>query len=215
MAPDKLLHTAEAWVRGQMEGEGSHDWWHVWRVRNQALRLARGQKVERRALVLAALLHDVKDWKQSGDPDAGPRAVQRWLKRHGADTALAERVTQIIREVSFKGARVATRPSSLEAAIVQDADRLDAIGAIGIARTFAYGGAKGRPLYTPGVKPVLHSSFKQYQRSQSHTLNHFHEKLLLLKDRLNTKAARRIATRRHRLMEQYVQDFLREWNGKA
>lgn len=215
MPLDKLLHAAEAWVRGQMADEGSHDWWHVWRVRNQALRLARGQKVDRRALALAALLHDVKDWKQSGDPEAGPRSVQRWLRRQGADAALAARVAQIIREVSFKGAKVATRPSSLEAAIVQDADRLDALGAIGIARTFAYGGAKGRPLYTPGVKPVLHASFKAYQKSRSHTLNHFHEKLLLLKDRMNTKAARRIATRRHRLMERYVKDFLAEWNGRA
>jgi uncharacterized protein len=215
MAQDKVLKAAEAWARRQLSAEGSHDWWHVWRVRNNALRLAKGLKVDRKALELAALLHDVKDWKHSGDPEAGPRSVARWLKHQGAGTELAERVAQIIREISFKGAGVATQPSSLEAAIVQDADRLDAIGAIGIARTFAYGGARGRPLYTPGVKPVLHQSFKAYQKSQSHTLNHFHEKLLLLKDRLNTKAARQLAARRHREMERFVRLFLAEWNGKA
>jgi uncharacterized protein len=213
MSRNKLLNEAEAWVRGQMEAEGSHDWWHVWRVHQMALHLARGKKVDRKALGLAAWLHDVKDWKQSGDPEAGPRAVRRWLRRHGADEALADRVAQIIREVSFKGAKVATRPSSLEAALVQDADRLDAIGAIGIARTFAYGGAKGRPLYTPGVKPVLHKSFKAYQKSRSHTLNHFYEKLLLLKERLNTAAARRIARARHLEMERFVRIFKAEWNG--
>jgi uncharacterized protein len=121
----------------------------------------------------------------------------------------------VLREVSYKGAGVATRPSSLEAALVQDADRLDAIGAIGIARTFSYGGSKARALYIPGVKPVLHASFKAYQKSQSHTLNHFYEKLLLLKARLNTAAARQIAAARHRELERFVKVFLREWNGKA
>lgn len=209
-----LLRSAEKWVKSQLGPEGSHDWWHVWRVQRMALRLARGRRVDRQVLRLAALLHDVKDWKHSGDAEAGPRAVEAWLRRQGAGTALAQRVAQVIREISFKGAGVATVPSSLEAAIVQDADRLDALGAIGIARTFAYGGAKGRPLYTPGVKPQRHASFKAYQRSQSHTLNHFYEKLLLLKGRLNTPAARKVAAARHREMQRFVKVFMAEWNGK-
>jgi uncharacterized protein len=215
MADRKLKKAAESWVRKQIGREGSHDWWHVWRVQRLALRLARGLKVDRQVLELAALTHDVKDWKESGDPEAGPRSVQRWLRRQGLDAAKAERVAQVLREVSFKGAKVATCPSSLEAALVQDADRLDALGAIGIARTFAYGGSKGRPLYTPGVKPVLHQSFKQYRRSQSHTLNHFYEKLLLLKARLNTPAAKKIAVARHRELERFARVFKAEWAGRA
>lgn len=166
-------------------------------------------------LDLAALMHDVKDWKDSGSVEAGPRAVERWLKRQGAGSALAKRVADVIREVSFKGAGVATQVHSPEAAIVQDADRLDALGAIGIARTFAYGGSRGRPLYEPSVKPVLHKTFRAYRRGQSHTVNHFYEKLLLLKSRLHTQAARRIAARRHREMERFLKIFKAEWEGRA
>jgi uncharacterized protein len=215
MAADKLLNAAEAWVRRQCSREGSHDWWHVWRVQRLAGRLAKGTKLDRKVVLLAALLHDVKDWKESGDAEAGPRSVARWLRRHGAGAALAERVAQVIREVSFKGAGVVTRPTSPEAAVVQDADRLDALGAIGIARTVAYGGAKGRPLYEPGVKPVRHASFAAYRRKQSHTVNHFHEKLLLLKSRLNTPAARKLAAARHREMERFLRVFMAEWTGAA
>lgn len=215
MKSDPLLNRAEAWVRGHLKKEGSHDWWHVWRVRRLARRLARGQAVDRRVLDLAALMHDVKDWKDSGSVEAGPRAVERWLKRQGAGSALAKRVADVIREVSFKGAGVATQVHSPEAAIVQDADRLDALGAIGIARTFAYGGSRGRPLYEPSVKPVLHKTFRAYRRGQSHTVNHFYEKLLLLKSRLHTQAARRIAARRHREMERFLKIFKAEWEGRA
>jgi uncharacterized protein len=125
-----------------------------------------------------------------------------------------ERVQSVCREVSYKGAGVADRPTSLEARIVQDADRLDAIGAIGIARTFAYGGAKGRSLYEPGEKPVLHRSFAAYKKSRGHTINHFHEKLLLLKGRLHTTAARRLARGRHAFLETFLKRFHAEWDGK-
>jgi uncharacterized protein len=200
-----------------MEGDGTgHDWWHVWRVRRTADRLAKTEpRADRTIVSLGALLHDVGDWKfHGGDEEAAPREAARVLRRAGADAETVARVGQVCREISFKGAGVADRPSSLEARIVQDADRLDAIGAVGIARCFAYGGAKGRPIYEPGVKPVLHRSFAAYKKSRSHTLNHFHEKLLLLKDRLHTRAARRIARDRHRYLESFLERFHAEWEGR-
>ena len=214
----RLVTRAAAAVRGAMEGEGSgHDWWHIWRVWRLAGRLARTEPRANRTLVaLGALLHDLGDWKfHGGDEEAAPREAGRLLKRLGAEPEVVIRVQSVCREVSFKGAGVKDRPGSLEARIVQDADRLDALGAIGIARAFAYGGAKGRLLYEPGVKPVLHRSFAAYKRSRSHTINHFHEKLLLLKGRLHTREARRIARARHSFMKEFLCCFHAEWNGKA
>ena len=210
-----ILAASERYAKAKMGREGSHDHWHAWRVRTTALKLAKVTPgpLDRRVLELAALLHDVEDWKLSGDPLAGPRAVGRFLRRQGLDPGRAARVARAIEEVSFKGAGVATPVSSAEAALVQDADRLDALGAIGIARCFAYGGAKGRPLYEPGVKPSLHGSFRAYRKARGHSLNHFFEKLFLLKQRMNTAAARRLAARRHRDMERFVARFLREWKG--
>jgi len=201
-----------------MEGEGSgHDWWHVWRVWQSAERLARTErKADRVVVSLGALLHDVGDWKfHGGDEEAAPREAAKVLRRARAGGKIIDRVAQVCREISYKGARVADRPTSLEARIVQDADRLDAIGALGVARAFAYGGAKGRLLYEPGVKPVLHGSFAAYKKSKSHTINHFHEKLLLLKDRLHTKEARRIARERHAFLGTFLKRFHAEWAGKA
>jgi len=201
-----------------MEGEGSgHDWWHVWRVWQSAERLARTErKADRVVVSLGALLHDVGDWKfHGGDEEAAPREAAKVLRRARAGGEIVDRVAQVCREISYKGARVADRPTSLEARIVQDADRLDAIGALGVARAFAYGGAKGRLLYEPGVKPVLHGSFAAYKKSKSHTINHFHEKLLLLKDRLHTKEARRIARERHAFLGTFLKRFHAEWAGKA
>ncbi len=163
---------------------------------------------------LAALLHDIADWKfHDGDYEAGPRAARAWLASQGAPDVLISRVETIIREVSFKGLGVDTPVSAIEGALVQDADRLDAIGAVGIARAFAYGGHKGRPLHDPAVPPVAHESFASYQKNTAPTLNHFYEKLLHLKDRLHTAAAREVAERRHAYMETYVARFLSEWEG--
>lgn len=200
-----------------MEGEGSgHDWWHVWRVWRTAERLARTEpKADRRVAALGALLHDLGDWKfHGGDLEAAPREAGRLLKRLGAGAELIGRVQAVCREVSFKGAGVKDQPTSLEAKIVQDADRLDAIGAIGIARTFAYGGAKSRLIYEPGVKPVLHRSFAAYKKSRSHTINHFYEKLLLLKGRMHTREAKRLARERHATLVDFLRRFHREWQGK-
>lgn len=163
---------------------------------------------------LAALLHDIADWKfHGGDYEAGPRAAREWLRSQHAPETLIARVEIIIREVSFKGLGVETPVSSVEAALVQDADRLDAIGAIGIARAFAYGGHKGRPLHDSAIAPVAHESFASYQQNTAPTLNHFYEKLLHLKDRLHTPGARQIADARHAFMETYVARFLAEWEG--
>ena len=205
-------------VRRAMEGDGTgHDWWHVWRVWRTADRLARTEpRADRTIVSLGALLHDVGDWKfHDGDEGAAFREAARVLRRVGADKATVERVGQVCREISFKGAGVADRPTSLEARIVQDADRLDAIGALGIARAFAYGGAKGRSIYEPGVRPVLHRSFAAYKKSRGHTINHFHEKLLLLKDRLHTREARRLARARHAVLVEFLERFHAEWDGRA
>ena len=212
-----LVRRTAEFVRKAMSGEGSgHDWWHVWRVWRLAERLARSEAgADRRIVALGALLHDLGDWKfHGGDEEAAPREAGRLLARLGASKDVIEHVQSVCREVSYKGAGVVDRPTSLEARIVQDADRLDAIGAIGVARTFAYGGAKGRSLYEPGEKPVLHRSFAAYKKARGHTINHFHEKLLLLKGRLHTTAARRLARGRHAFLETFLKRFHAEWDGK-
>ncbi len=189
-----------------------HDWWHVWRVWNLAKHIAQREGANLLEVELAALLHDMDDHKIDGsDGENLPNARQTLLKLN-VDKELVEKIIGIIKEVSFKGAKVDTVPTSLEASVVQDADRLDAIGAIGIARAFAYGGSKNRQLYNPNSKPEMHSTFQEYKNSKGSTLNHFYEKLLLLKDKLNTNTAKTIATQRHRCMEQFVEQFLDEWN---
>jgi len=212
-----LVTRVAAAVRKAMEGEGSgHDWWHVWRVWRLAERLARTEpKADATVVALGALLHDLGDWKfHGGDEEAAPREAGRLLSRLGAKRDVIERVQAVCREVSYKGAGVADRPTSLETRVVQDADRLDAIGAIGVARTFAYGGAKGRSIYVPGEKPVMHRTFAAYKKSRGHTINHFHEKLLLLKKRLHTREARRMAKGRHAYLVAFLKQFHREWDAK-
>ncbi|GAB3727471.1 HD domain-containing protein [Hymenobacter agri] len=217
MTNDLIAATA-AHMEKLFSGEGSgHDWAHIRRVWLMARRLATASPgADTTVTELAALLHDIADWKfHEGDYEAGPRAARAWLHSQGADENLIQRVETVIREVSFKGLGVATPVSSLEAALVQDADRLDAIGAVGIARAFAYGGHKGRPLHDPAVPPVVHDSFASYQKNTAPTINHFYEKLLHLQDRLNTDAARAVAAGRHAYMEDFVARFLAEWDGEA
>ena len=212
-----FISATAGFVEDKFVGEGSgHDWAHIRRVWLMARRLAAATPgANNEVTELGALLHDIADWKfHGGDFEAGPRAARAWLQHLAAPEELVDRVETIIREVSFKGLGVATPVSSLEAALVQDADRLDAIGAIGVARAFAYGGYKGRPLHDPAVPPVVHDSFASYQKNTAPTLNHFYEKLLHLKDRLNTDAARQIATGRHAYMEEFVAQFLAEWDGQ-
>jgi uncharacterized protein len=212
---DALIRKTAEHVKELMAGEASgHDWWHVYRVWQMARRLGSESGAEMLPVELGALLHDIADWKfNGGDKDAGPRAAREWLEAIDADPGVVDHVGEIIATVSFEGAGVPDRPATLEAEIVQDADRLDAIGAIGIGRTFAFGGARGREMYNPDVDPELHDSFDSYKKSASPTINHFYEKLFLLRDRMKTPAARKIADERHQYLEGFVARFLDEWNG--
>jgi uncharacterized protein len=215
MQREDVLARTEAYVRAKMEGEGSgHDWWHVDRVRRMALRLAREEGADPYVTELAALLHDVADHKfHGGDETAGPRTAREWLDGLAVEPSVVEHVAAVIAGLSYKGAGVETPMPTAEGRVVQDADRLDAIGAIGVARTFAYGGSRGRSLHEPGAAPEMHASFAAYKASTGPTINHFHEKLLLLRDRINTDAARRIARGRHRFMEEFLERFHAEWDG--
>lgn len=217
MNSPSILAAAEAYVQKLFAGDSSgHDWWHVDRVRKVALQIAREERADLVTVELAALLHDVADWKfAGGDHEAGPKQAKAWLLEHGASEELANQVATIVRELSFKGAGVATPMSSLEGACVQDADRIDAIGAIGVGRAFAYGGHKGRAMHDPSVPPQMHADFAAYKKNDGPTINHFYEKLLLLKDRINTTAGKRIASQRHEFLVQFLDQFLAEWNGTA
>ena len=213
-----LITATAQFIEQKFADEGSgHDWAHIRRVWLMARQLAiHSPEANAEITELGALLHDIADWKfHGGDYEAGPRAARAWLQSQHASEELIGRVETIIREVSFKGLGVETPVSSLEAALVQDADRIDAIGAIGIARAFAYGGHKGRLLHDPAVPPITHESFASYQQNTAPTLNHFYEKLLHLKDRLQTPAARAVAEERHAFMEAFVARFLAEWDGQA
>lgn len=211
-----IITRTAAHVRELMSRDASgHDWWHIDRVWRNALYIAEGEMVDTHVVQLAALLHDIGDWKfHGGDELAGPRLAREWLESLKVDEITIARVCQVIANLSFKGADVEAPELSPEGQIVQDADRLDAIGAIGIARAFAYGGSKGRALHDPDEAPVLHASFDQYKASRSSSVNHFHEKLLLLKDRLNTPTARVLAEDRHAFMLEFLRRFEAEWNLK-
>ncbi|MBI4437346.1 HD domain-containing protein [Candidatus Uhrbacteria bacterium] len=209
-----LIESVAQDVRARMAGDSSHDWWHILRVWNMAKHLCGVEKADTFMVELGALLHDVADWKfHEGDEAVGPRVASEILTEHHVESRVIEHISEIISTISFKGAGVATPMRTLEGQIVQDADRLDAIGAIGIARTFAYGGAKNRTMYDPDHKPTLHQTKEEYFHNNGATINHFYEKLLLLKDRMNTDAAKAIAQGRHQFMETYLQEFLNEWGG--
>ena len=213
---DQVIVNTIEFVRKELEGEGSgHDWWHIHRVWKNALHIASGEECDLFVVQLAALLHDIADYKfHGGDDSVGPRVAREWLESQNVSEEIISHVCSIIKGASFKGAGVDSGMSSIEGKIVQDADRLDAIGAIGIARTFAYGGNKNREMYNPSVKPEKHNSFEEYKGNSSPTINHFYEKLLLLKDLMNTKTAKRIAADRHAYMEEYLDRFYAEWDGK-
>lgn len=217
MTDKELISKIAALVSEQFENEGSgHDWWHIYRVWQLAKHIARQEKnVDIGVVELGALLHDIADFKfHGGDLLAGPKAATKLLMSLNAPRSTIDSVAHIVENVSFKGAGETDLMQSQEGKIVQDADRLDAIGAIGIARAFAYGGSIGRLLYNPDVKPELHQTFKAYAGNKSPTINHFYEKLLLLKDRMNTSTAIAMAAQRHRFMEDYLREFYAEWEGK-
>ena len=198
--------------------EGGHDWFHTERVFKNALLIARDEKVDVLVVSLAALLHDIADPKfHHGDENIGPKMAEDFLKSQKVAKEIRRHVDKIIRHMSFKNSLdgAAPRFESAELFVVRDADRLDAIGAIGIARAFNFGGFKGRKLYDPEIAPNLQLSKAEYKKSKGPTLNHFYEKLLLLKDRMHTATARRLAEERHAFMLEYLEQFYQEWNGNA
>ncbi|KKS41908.1 phosphohydrolase [Candidatus Kuenenbacteria bacterium RIFCSPLOWO2_12_FULL_42_13] len=211
-----ILKETENYVMGKLLGEGSgHDWWHIYRVRRNAVLINKQEKADSFIIQLAALLHDISDWKfNEGNDDLGPRLARKWLKKFEVKEDIIAHVCEVIKEMSFRGAGVRQKMRTKEGMIVQDADRLDAIGAIGIARVFAYGGRKGREIYNPNAKPTRHNSFEEYKNNQSTSINHFYEKLIFLKDLMNTKTAKKIATDRHEFMKQFLDRFYKEWQGK-
>lgn len=214
---DLILDKTREFVKQKMQGEGTgHDWWHVARVVNTAMSIAKKEGGDLLVIELAALLHDIADWKfNDGDTTVGAKVAREWLLSIGTDNKAVEDVVYVVEHISFKGGTNAHVMKTIEGKIVQDADRLDAIGALGIARTFAFGGAAGRPIYDPTVKPKEYESFKSFKSSISnnHTINHFYEKLLLLKDKMNTRTGQELAKQRHEFMEKYLHQFYAEWEG--
>ncbi|WBL22468.1 HD domain-containing protein [Zunongwangia sp. HRR-M8] len=196
--------------------EGGHDWFHIERVLNNAKLIAKTENADNFIVQLGALLHDIADSKfHNGDETIGPKLASEFLKSQNVSSEVIEHVVNIIQNISFKGGNTEQQFHSAELDIVQDADRLDALGAIGIARTFNYGGFKGRALYDPEIEPKLNMTKEEYKASNAPTINHFYEKLLLLKDRMNTKTGAEIAQKRHEFMEQFLNQFYAEWNGEV
>ena len=211
-----LIDTTILFVKQKLENaEAGHDWFHIERVYKNALLIAQQEDCQLEIVKLGALLHDIADSKfHNGDETIGPKTARAFLEAQQADPATINHVVNIIENISFKGGNFEKKFSSIELEIVQDADRLDAIGAIGIARTFNYGGYKNRPLYDPAIAPVLNMSKEEYKNNESPTLNHFYEKLLLLKEKMNTETGKKLAQERHRFMEVFLSQFYSEWDGE-
>lgn len=211
-----LIEKTKAFVKQQLQGaEGGHDWFHIERVYNNALLIAKGEECNLTVVQLGALLHDIADSKfHDGDETVGPETARRFLQQENISETIIDQVVGIIENISFKGGNFDKKFSSVELDIVQDADRLDAIGAIGIARTFNYGGFKNRALYDPEIQPNLNMTKEEYKESTAPTVNHFYEKLLLLKDRMNTPTGKQLAEERHSYMEDFLSQFYAEWNGE-
>ncbi len=215
MDTKQQIELTKTFVKKTLENaEGGHDWFHILRVYNNAKGIAENEDVDSFVVALGALLHDIADSKfHSGDETVGPKKAREFLFGINVDSAVIEHVVNIIENISFKGGNTVQKFKSPELDVIQDADRLDAIGAIGIARTFNYGGFKNRKIFDPSIQPNLNMSKEEYKASKAPTINHFYEKLLLLKDRMNTKTGKRIATSRHKFMEQFLDQFYNEWDG--
>ncbi|SHI65380.1 uncharacterized protein SAMN05444280_104119 [Tangfeifania diversioriginum] len=196
--------------------EGGHDWWHVYRVWKLSKHIAQTENVNNFVVELGALLHDIADSKfHDGDEMIGPRKARGFLTSLSIEEEIITHGENIISNISFKGGNTTQKFKSPELDVVQDADRLDAMGAIGVARTFNYGGYRGNEMYNPEIKPNFNMTRKEYKNSNAPTINHFYEKLFLLKDRMNTNTGKSIAEHRHRFMEQFLEEFYNEWNGQS
>ncbi len=216
MNTNNLIDKTILFVKATLaQAEGGHDWFHIERVYKNALLIAESEKCDVEIVQLGALLHDIADSKfHDGDETIGPRTARTFLETEKVEPTIIDHVIAIIENISFKGGKVERQFSSIELDIVQDADRLDAIGAIGIARTFNYGGFKNRALYNPEIAPNLSMTKDEYKNNEAPTINHFYEKLLLLKDKMNTETGKQIAQDRHRYMEDFLKQFYAEWEGK-
>ena len=215
MTQNDIIQKTTKYIKEEFGDDSSgHDWWHIYRVWKNAITICEYEKANLFIVQLAALLHDLDDWKFNESEDETPRRAKAWMESCGVDSKINDAVCDIIMHISYKGAQVENKMKSLEGFIVQDADRLDAIGAIGIGRAFAYGGYKNRPMYDPEVENQMHASFEQYKNSKSATINHFYEKLLLLKDMMNTATAKKIAEQRHEIMLRFLDQFMNEWEGR-
>lgn len=212
----QIIAQTEQFVKRTLAGaEAGHDWWHIYRVLNNAKLILETEEADQLVVELAVLLHDIADSKfNAGDEELGPKTAGEFLRSIHVEDNIVQHVQQIIRNMSYRSGLGTIDFHSKELEIVQDADRLDAVGAIGIARTFTYGGFKNREIYNPEIPPVLNMSKEEYKNSASPSINHFYEKLLLLKDKMNTLTGLQIAEERHRFMEIYLSQFENEWNGE-
>ena len=210
--PQIIAQTTEFVKQKLQDAEGGHDWFHIERVLKNASKIAEGEEVDQFVVELGALLHDIADYKfHDGNEFLGPEIARKFLMAKDVPENIIEHVENIIKWISFKGGNEAQQFSSPELAVVQDADRLDALGAIGIARTFNYGGFKGRAIFDPAIPPNLNMSKEEYKKSSAPTVNHFYEKLLLLKDRMNTETGKKLAEERHQFMLNFLEQFYSEW----
>lgn len=216
MTSEEIINKTIGYVKESLKGaEGGHDWFHTLRVYNNALLISKNESVDTFVVSLGALLHDIADSKfHDGDETIGPKVAREFLFKLNVDSTIIEHVVNIIEHISFKGGNESQKFKSPELDVIQDADRLDAIGAIGIARCFNYGGFKNRALYDPDIEPNLNMTKEEYKASNAPTINHFYEKLLLLKDRMNTKTGKQIANERHAYMLGFLDQFYSEWKGE-
>ena len=216
MDKQRILVKTEKFVKETLKNaEGGHDWFHIHRVRKNAILIAKQESVDLFIVELGALLHDIADAKfHNGDETIGPKVARKFLEAYGVEESIIKHVENIILFISFKGGNFEQRFSSPELDVIQDADRLDAIGALGIARCFNYGGFKNRVIYDPSIPPNMNMSKEVYKKAKTPTINHFYEKLLLLKDRMNTKTGKKMAHERHVFMESYLDQFFKEWNSE-
>jgi len=212
---NNILEKTISFVKHQLDGaEGGHDWFHIERVYKNTLLIAKTEDCNLQIVSLGALLHDIADSKfYNGDEKIGPKVAVDFLRSQKVSEDSIEHVKKIIENISFKGGKEKRTFTSKELDVVQDADRLDALGAIGIARTFSYGGFKNRAIYNPEIEPNLNMTKEEYKKSTAPSINHFYEKLLLLKDKMNTMSGKKIAEQRHQFMKLYLEQFYNEWNG--
>ena len=211
---ENIIQKTADFMKERLAKESSgHDWWHTYRVWQLGKKIAVAEKANLIIVELACLLHDIADYKlHGGDEEIGPRLAGEWLKKNNVENSIINQAIEIISKSSFKGIKAQNKISTIEGKCVQDADRLDAMGAIGIARCFAFGGAKGNTIYDPAIPLKIDMSEEEYKRADHTQINHFYEKLLLLKDLMNTKTGRKLAENRHKFMKKYLEQFLKEWN---